>query len=81
MKYPAGYNTFVPEATGIVIEPLKMSEAEADAIFGKPLMDALRERASRPFKVNKYVQLVKVEPEEPRPPSVLGTPSKLREGS
>ena len=54
--------TFIPEATGQVIDPLEMEAEKADAIFGKPLMDALRERAERPPSyIGKYVQMVRVE--------------------
>jgi hypothetical protein len=51
----------------MVLDPLEMSPEEADAIFGKPLMDALRERKERPRMPNKYVQLVEVKPRAVEP--------------
>lgn len=54
-------NTFIPEATGQTIDPLEMPEEQADAIFGKPLMDALRAYRDNPIlPPNKYVQLIRV---------------------
>lgn len=58
MKYPEPGSTFIPVASGQVIDPLTMDQEQSDAIFGKPLMDALRERAKNPRPVMKYVQIV-----------------------
>ena len=63
MTWPADGRTFIPNATGMVFNPLEMPPDEADALLGKEVMDAMREASERIKNSgvnNQYIRIVPV---------------------